>query len=100
MIISPVKQFLTKDINRPAGDPDGVELGAEGVSVAVGVSVELVVVLELGLDLLAAGVVGVHVQLVGHLAREGEESLLSLCSATLCIAACGLHRSYSEEMHC
>ena len=59
-------------MSRPAGDPDGVELGAEGVSVAVGVPVELVVVLELGLDLLAARVVRVHVQLVGHLARRGR----------------------------
>ena len=56
----------------PAGDPDLVELGPEGVAVAVGVPVELVVVLELGLYLLAAGAVGVDVQFVGNL-QEGED---------------------------
>ena len=56
----------------PACDPDLVELWPEGVAVAVGVPVELVVVLELGLYLLAAGAVGVDVQFVGHL-QEGED---------------------------
>ena len=50
----------------PAGDADAVELLSEGVPVAVGVAVELVVVLVPRLDLLATGVVGIRVELAQH----------------------------------
>ena len=73
----------------PAGDSDGVELGPEGVAVAVGVPVELVVVLELGLDLLAARVVGVDVQLVGHL-EEGKHIFFSSTSCKVNRSFCNL----------
>ena len=55
----------------PASDSDGVELRPEGVPVAVGVAVKLVVVLVASLDLLAPRVVRIRVQLRGHLVPAG-----------------------------
>ena len=55
------------NLSVPACDPDGVELRPEGVAVPVGVPVELVVVLVARLDLLAASVERVDVQLRRHL---------------------------------
>ena len=47
----------------PASDSDGVEFRSESVSISIGVSVEFVVVLVAGSNLLTSSVVRIRVQL-------------------------------------